>query len=314
MDQPRELGRFQIENDRDAGMEQGYTILMDVGGSFIKYAAANRKGELVPDSIGEMEANASGSEEEVFTAIREIIRLVRRTRPVTGACVSMPGPFDYDNGVSYMKHKFPALYGKSLRAPFEREGLAVAFLHDSTAFILGEYYDGVLRDAQNPCCVMLGTGLGFAWMRGGLVMVDDNQTPAMTLWRSPYLDGIAEDYVSTRAIRQYYGNQLSVKEIAEQARAGDARAAEAFRITAGHLSAILTPLLSRLHCDKFALGGQIAKSADLMPLELPVPWEVSNHLNDAALLGAAWYICRGRDACIQIVPRLEYFEEKRNNV
>ena len=287
-------------------MEQEYQLLMDIGGSFIKYAAANRKGELVPGSVGQMEANADGSAEEIFEVIGSIIRLARRDRPITGACVSMPGPFDFDNGVSHMKHKFPALYGKSLQFPFTREGLAVTFLHDSTAFILGEYHNGVLKGAQSPCCVMLGTGLGFAWIRSGFVMVDDNQTPAMPLWRCPYLDGIAEDYVSARAIRRYYDNRLSVKEIAERARAGEAKALDAFAVTADHLSAILTLLLKRLYCDKFALGGQIAKSADLMPLTLPVPWEVSVRPDEAALLGAAWYSCQGRNACVRIVPRLQF--------
>jgi len=287
-------------------MEQAYQLVMDIGGSFIKYAAANREGKLLPGSIGQMEANADGSAEEIFSTIREVIRLARCARPIAGACVSMPGPFDFDNGVSHMKHKFPALYGKSLRIPFEREGLPVIFLHDSTAFILGEYHGGVLRGAQSPCCVMLGTGLGFAWIRSGLVMVEDNQTPAMPLWRCPYLDGIAEDYVSTRAIRRYYDNKLSVKEIAERARAGEAKAREAFQVTTDHLSAILTPLLKRLYCDKFALGGQIAKSADLMPLDLPVPWEVSSRPDEAALLGAAWYSCQGRSACVRIIPRLQF--------
>ncbi len=287
-------------------MAQAQQLLLDVGGSFIKYAAASLQGELLPGSAGQMEANADGDAEDIYAAIGEIIRITRRVMPIAGACVSMPGPFDFDSGISHMQHKFPALFGKSLRVPFERESIPVTFLHDSTAFILGEYHEGVLKGAQSPCCVMLGTGLGFAWIRSGLVMVDDNQTPAMPLWRYPYLGGIAEDYVSTRAIRKYYDNTLSVKEIADRARAGEAKAMDAFHVTAGHLSAILTPLLKRLCCDRFALGGQIAKAADLMPLDLPVPWKVSGHPDEAALLGAAWYSCQGKSACIRIVPRLQF--------
>ena len=287
-------------------MQQDYHLLMDVGGSFIKYAVANSKGGMLPGSVGQMEANADGSAENIFGVIGEIIQIVRRDHPIAGACVSVPGPFDFDNGISHMQHKFSALFGKSLRIPFEREGIPVIFLHDSTAFILGEYHNGVLKGAQSPCCVMLGTGLGFAWIRSGLVMVDDNLTPAMPLWRAPYLDGIAEDYVSTRAIRKYYDNKLSVKEIAERARGGEAKALEVFQITGCHLSAILTPLLKRLCCDKFALGGQIAKSADLIPLELPVPWEVSGKPDETALYGAAWYSCQDRNTCLRIVPRLQF--------
>lgn len=54
-----------------------------------------------------------------------------------------------------MKHKFQALFGCSILPPFERAGLPVRFLHDSTAYILGEVSDGnaagregsLLRDA-----------------------------------------------------------------------------------------------------------------------------------------------------------------------
>ena len=177
----------------------------------------------------------------------------------------------------------------------------MAFLHDSTAFMLGECAEGALAGEENACCVMLGTGLGFSWVRDGRVCVDATQTPSLALWKTPYLDGIAEDYVSTRAIQRCYGQAVSVREIADAARGGDRRAEEAFLTAGRHLSRIMTEVVGRLGCRKLALGGQIAKSAELFRLELPVPWSVTKHPEDGALRGCCRYAALGRERCVQTV-------------
>lgn len=272
-------------------------LVLDVGGTYVKYALTDAAGCLLPDTVGQTPSDAQGSYEAFLAVLSRIIASAQERQDVGCACVSIPGPFDFEAGVSRMRHKFPALYGQSLRVPFERAGIGVSFLHDSTAFMLGEARDGVAQDMASPCCVMLGTGLGFAFMRGGRVCVNAQRGPAFSLWNMPYEGGIAEDYVSTRAIQGAYGEALPVKTIADRARQGDARAAQAFAGAGFHLSALLGALIPRLGCDGFVLGGQIAKSADLFGLQLDVPWRVSQHLDDAALRGASAYAAQGRAAC-----------------
>lgn len=279
-------------------MEDSFRLVMDVGGSFIKYGVCAPEGDLIESSVGQEPSPAQGNAQDIGAAFVRVIRRARAWGPVRSACVSTPGPFDFDKGVSLMRHKFAALYGQSLRTPFEAEGLLVTFLHDATAYILGEYHEGTLRGAQTPCCVMLGTGLGFACMRAGRALVDEGQTPVLRLWCSPYLDGIAEDYVSARAIQTRYGVNASVAQIALWAQEGDEKARLAFEETGRHLAAVLAPVVQALGCDRLALGGQIAKSADLFDLSLPVPWQPALHLDDAALRGAAWFARLGRTACV----------------
>lgn len=276
----------------------GKLLVLDIGGTFIKYGAADEKGGLIRETVRQIPSHAEEDAEAFFEALRAIIR--EQGGEAEKACVSIAGPFDYNNGISLMKHKFASLYGQSLRAPFEESGLSVAFLHDSTAFMLGEYLDGALKGAMNACCVMLGTGLGFAWVKDGKVCVDAEQSPALSLWNQPYLDGIAEDYVSTRAIQRYFGESLTVRQIAEQARQGDERAARAFSTAGEHLSAMMRQVIPRLGCEKFALGGQISKSADLLRLHLPVSWSVTAHPEDAALMGACRYAALGRERCVRV--------------
>lgn len=286
-------------------MTTGNILVLDVGGSFLKYGVADEKGALLPGSVGEAPARADESPEKVYEAFEEVIRRARETAPLAGACACFPGPFDYTHGVFRMKHKFQALFGCSILPPFERAGLPVRFLHDSTAYILGEVSDGTLRDAKNPCCVMLGTGLGYTMMKDGKVLIDESQTPALSLWCAPFREGIAEDYVSTRAIQTAYGQPLSVKDIAGLARQGDEKALQAFRKTGEALSELMGIIDRRFHPDKLALGGQIARSADLLHLNLPFPWEVSHHLDDAALRGAAYYALHSREECTAVLPKIQ---------
>ena len=279
-------------------------LVLDVGGTAIKYGLADEKGVLIPDSVRQTPSHANEDADAFLNTARGIIAECGGRDKIKACCVSMPGPFDFDRGVSLMQHKFTALYQKSLRPPFAESGIPVSFLHDSAAFMLGEYQDGSLRGADNACCVMLGTGLGFAWIKGGLVCVDERQIPCLSLWNSPYLDGIAEDYVSTRALQRMYGETVPIREMAEKARSGDERALNAFRTAGRHLSALMEKVIQKLGCERFALGGQISRAADLFSLSLPIPWSVTEYPEDAALRGACRYTALGRENCVQICDRI----------
>lgn len=275
-------------------------LVMDVGGTAIKYGLADEKGVLIPESVRQTPAHADEDADAFLNTVRGVIAEHGGRDGVKACCVSMPGPFDFDRGISLMRHKFTALYLRSLRPPFEESDIPVSFLHDSTAFMLGEYQDGTLRGADNACCVMLGTGLGFAWIRDGLVRVDERQIPCLSLWNTPYLDGIAEDYVSTRALRREYGEDITILEMSEKARSGDEKALNAFRTAGAHLSALMEKVIAKLGCNSFVLGGQISRSADLFALSLPIPWSVTKYPEDAALRGACRYAALGRENCVQI--------------
>lgn len=274
-------------------------LVLDIGGTAIKYAVADGEGRLLPGTAAQRPAHADGSYEAFLNVLRDIIAEARRSGELTRASVSIPGPFDYANGISRMKHKFQALYGKSLKTPFNEAGLPVRFLHDSTAFLLGEAGE---NDPPDCCGIMLGTGLGFAWMRDRRVLVDENQTPALTLWNMPFREGITEDYVSTRALLGRVPGTPDVKTLAEAARSGNPAAKEAFRAAGEALSELMNLLLPELGAQAVLFGGQIARSLDLFALELPVPWRVCEHPEEAALRGAARYAVLGPEGCVRTVP------------
>lgn len=276
-------------------------LVLDIGGTYVKYALTDEAGCLLPETVAQMPSGEQDGGEQFLAVLSRIVREAKQRQDVRRACVAIAGPFDFDAGISLMRHKLPALYGRSLRPPFEQVGVEADFLHDAAAFMLGEAREGMARAMRSPCCVTLGTGLGFTFMRGGKVCVNERRGPALSLWKMPFCGGIAEDFVSARAIQAAYGKALPVRAIAGLARQGDARAAEAFLEAGEHLSALLCMLIPRLGCDGMVLGGQIAKSAELLNLCLNVPWHVSQHLDDAALRGASCFAAQGRDACEQML-------------
>lgn len=288
------------------------TILsLDVGGTFVKYGMFHEEKGLDEASVGQFPIDEAAPAQEIVRALGAFLK----AHPADRVSVSIPGPMDYDHGTSFMKHKFVSLYGVPLDealAPF-LGGAPITFLHDGTSFLLGEMYDGNAAQYSRPAGVMLGTGLGFITGEAGHVNLNERNTPAFPLWNQPYREGIAENYVSSKAMRDHYtsrtGQTIDVKAISEAARAGDADAQAVFEENGRRLGEMLRAKWETLRFDGVVIGGQIARSLDLMasPLRetLPVPVQAARHLSDAALRGAAFYALRGREACARIFTEEE---------
>src|SRR5690606_4374061 len=110
--------------------------------------------------------------------------------------IAMPGPYDYENGISLISEqgKMKSLYGlsvKNLLADALRIPPAqIQFTNDAESFLKGEVFAGVGKGFSNTLGLTLGTGLGSA------IHVEDVVKDAK-LWTAPFRDGIAEDYLGT---------------------------------------------------------------------------------------------------------------------
>lgn len=182
-----------------------------------------------------------------------------------------------------MRHKFPALYGIPLR-PWIQEAagdLPVRFLHDSTAFLLGEYWKGGLQGEGNAAGVMLGTGLGFAYMRNGEVQLNPQGGPGFSLYTVPYRKGAAEDYVSRRGIISRYlertpmaGSGIDVADISRLAREGSEPARVTMRETGRMLGEILFPVLKEKGCAGLQSEGRYLKRTRCLAGTWSKPWRI----------------------------------------
>ena len=276
---------------------------MDVGGTMIKYGRTDNQGKLDFQSTGMLPSNAGAGLDSVLCSLRDAFLSASGPCGIDQVCISIPGPFDFRNGISRMAHKFPSLMGYSLKEYFASLGIRAMFLHDSTAFLLGESRHGGLGDVKNALCIMLGTGLGFSMMRDRRILVDESLSPLLPLWQCPWGQGIAEDAVSTRALQCDYGIPLPIHELAGLARNGDERALHSFRTLGAALSAMIRNLSEHVPCERICLGGQIALASDLMDLQFPFPWYVCEEPRWRPLEGAAVYAGTDcEDTCLNIVP------------
>ena len=143
---------------------------------------------------------------------------------LAGASIAMPGPFDYENGISQMRHKLPALFGVDLKsalaARFHWRPSQVRFVNDAAAFLLGEMGAGAAKGYHRAIGITLGTGIGCSFgiadQAGSRALTEGQGVPpGGEIWNLPYNGATVEDFVSTRFLRQQF--QLSPGQTLETA-------------------------------------------------------------------------------------------------
>ena len=255
-------------------------LTLDIGGTFIK-SAVFCDGKIVW-KLPQVPSCSNGSREEIASAIRTAIQ---QAGSVDRIAVSIPGPFDYKNGIFRAEHKFAAVCGCSF-SEFSG-GLPASFVHDANAFLLGEALHGAARGFRRAGGITLGTGLGAAFAVGGVLQLNALGSPAagVSLWNRPYRGGIAEDRVSARALLKNFPG-MDGKSLAEAAAAGDPAAQRAWRGYSEDLYELLRQWRAELETEVIVLGGQLCKGlihGEPLPAELGLRF--SELGEDAALWG-----------------------------
>ncbi|MDQ0638065.1 glucokinase [Pedobacter sp. W3I1] len=197
-----------------------YVLGIDIGGSHITAALLDmQQRNILKNSYTRERVDSHGSTEQIIhTWCSAIKAAYKKTGIQIGRLgIAMPGPFDYDNGISYIagNDKYAAFYGLNVKDLLANELKInrdqILMSNDASCFLAGEVFAGEARAYQNLIGITLGTGLGSAVCAEGKI-TDAN------LWCSPFLNGIAEDYLSTRwFLKRYYEltglNILNVREL-----------------------------------------------------------------------------------------------------
>ncbi len=287
-------------------------VALDVGGTTVAGGVVTSGGGLW-GAVREAESPSERESAVIVDTLGGILVDLRATAAeadlvVVAGGVAVPGPFDYQQGVSLIRHKFAALYGRSLRQPLEdRLGLPMAFLNDAAAFALGVWWSEWPQEAR-LLGVTLGTGVGSGFLvQGRLVAGSEGAPPEGEIWNLPFGDGILEDAVSGRGIERAYqrhgGAPAEVRDIAARAREGEAAARQAFSDLATALGEGLAETAGAFRPGRVVLGGQIAKAFDLFGAAAEeafarragyrAPFSVSG-TEHAAVLGAGRYALADR--------------------
>ena len=220
---------------------------------------------------------------------------------VCGAGLAMPGPFDYENGISQMRHKLLSIFGVNLKTDFAHrfgwQPAQVRFVNDAAAFLLGEVGAGAAKGYHRAIGITLGTGIGCAFAVDGRIAIpsdkpggDPGVPPGGEIWNLPYNGATVEDFVSTRFLRQQYqtltGLEVEVSAIADAAKgnlscpenppgsppakidpsdrlAAHCRARDAFLDFGRHLGLALNQHAAPFAPDIIVLGGGISRASAL---------------------------------------------------
>lgn len=292
---------------------QKYAIGVDIGGSHITCAAVNLEtGEIIRKTLTERRVNNQAQAFEIINiwseSISEVIKRIGFD-DLLGIGFAMPGPFDYVNGVSYIKgvSKYENLYGfnigdaiiSSIEAP---EAFGIRFINDASAFAVGEAWAGKAKNYRKSMSVTLGTGLGSAFINDRIPVVDGPDVPLNgCVYHLPYGESIADNYFSTRwflnTYREMTGREiLGVKELVSLAD-NDKIVSGIFEKFGNNLAAFLAPWLIKYGAEVLVAGGNISNAFNIFgpALENRLKSEgwngnvaVSELKEDAALLGSAF--------------------------
>lgn len=212
--------------------------------------------------------------------------------------IAMPGPFDYENGISLMQQgKFMDIYQVNIKEELAKRlsisSAQIHFVNDAAAFLEGEVFGGCVKDYKKIFGVTLGTGLGTTFYNG-IAATDED------LWDSPLKGSISEDYLATRwFIRRYAeltGEQISgTKDLLEKPKEIQSAIFDEY---ADSFAEFIITYVKSYDPEVLVIGGNIAKAypyfkerfnQNLIKNNISLPVKISAIFEDAAILGAASY-------------------------
>lgn len=296
-------------------MDKKYSIGVDIGGSHITSAVIDLdEGKIIRDTKFEIPVDNKAEANIIISqwskAIGKSISMVGKNN-IKGVGFAMPGPFDYPQGICLIRGvpKYEKLYGVNIGISVRKElGLGekvfFRFMNDASSFAVGEAWAGRASGAKRSMAITLGTGFGSAFISDRVPLVSGEDVPDMgCVYHIKYLDGIADDYFSTRWFTSKYEKlcdtrAAGVKDVAEAARSNDS-VRYLFKEFGYSLGSFLAPWLNNFGAEILVIGGNISRAYDLFGESLRSGLDdnncktevaISELKEDAALMGSAYLL------------------------
>jgi len=285
---------MQINN-----LSSSYILTADIGGSHITVSICDLQNyAILNEYTTRVGVDSKGTADDILTTWAGVFQQVlkKTTLPISALSVAMPGPFDYEKGISYIKglNKYEALYGMDIKGYLadllKLDPQLVQFRNDAESTIAGEVLMGAAKDDQRVLGVTLGTGFGSAYSENRI-------TKDINLGSNPYKETIADDYLSTRWFLKRYkeltGRSLAggVRELSELAEK-NAAVQDIFKEFALNMSDFLSEPVKRLDPEALIICGNIAKASKFFLPHLTgglnsIIIKLAQLNEDAPLIGAA---------------------------
>lgn len=293
-------------------MNKEYAVGIDIGGTHITTAIIDvKKMQLIDLSLHKESFDSNLPVEQVMSIWEKAIRTSienSKVENVMGLSVCMPGPFDYENGICWIKDqsKYEHFYGLNVRYLFQgtlnlTSDFPILFENDAVCFGKGEVYKDALNLSKKVMAITLGTGLGACFIDKGVSIATGESVPTDgEIYNLVFKESIAEDYVSARGLLKHYktltGNNLNNGlEIFNLAVNGEANAIKVFEQMGEDLAEIVIPWLEKFGADGFIIGGKIANASEfflpsfnrkIKEAGIDIKVSISKDNEAAALIGA----------------------------
>lgn len=279
--------------------DNSLVIASDIGGTHITAALVDIcQWQVISESTARHAVNSHADAKSILSAWASPFKEVIANHPTLASPmigIAMPGPFDYEGGISRMRDqdKYDNLYGMDIRRELaERtdvEGVNIRFINDAAAFLQGEVFAGKHNGHAKMLGITLGTGLGSAVWEKGSNAVDAD------LWKTPYLDSNMEEYLVTRwFVRRaaQYGIKVTGLRELLQLREQHTFVEDILAEYSHHLIQFLTFFSEQEKTEKFIIGGNISRAWNIFYGFDPDGFaqfdiHISQLGEDAALIGAA---------------------------
>lgn len=254
-------------------------IGVDIGGSHHTIAIVDVNANKIVD--GSRIHTRIDSKQDALTILTKIIDGIKSCSdkfegPVIGIGISIPGPFDYNEGISkiFNCNKYDSLFGVNIKSYLYHnlKGLVdhpskIVFGNDAHSFLQGEAIKKSIN-SKNIVGITLGTGIGSGFMsKREIVEMAVNVPQNGYVYNLPYKGKNAEDWFGESWFMSACKNKFShkinnVEALAEEA-SKSFEAKIIFEEFGNNLGEFLSPILKNFNAEYLIIGGGIAKSFSL---------------------------------------------------
>lgn len=273
-------------------------LAADIGGTHITSALVDiQTWQILEDTISRSHVNSKSEAKTILLGWKDCLStsLSQTEVNVPSLGIAMPGPFDYENGISLIKgqDKYEALYQLNVKDALNEmidQPLTIRLINDAAAFLQGEVFAANLANREKVLGITLGTGLGSAIWKKGAPAYDAD------LWNSPYQESIFEEFLVTRWFTRRFFELSGIQEEGVKAIIQQHKEHPQFATLMEEYTAALYDFLcffaERENCNTFIIGGSISKSWALISSYNSEKFErleifIGQYAEKAALIGAA---------------------------
>ncbi len=266
-------------------MDKDVVLGVDIGGSHVSTALVRvNGGEVIEGSYYKEAVHSQGNGELIIDQwIKAFEYSLSKavSSNVKGIGISIPGPFDYKKGISWIKglNKYEELYGVNIRDLLTSRlscggDVPIHFENDAVCFGLGASQLDKAAQCNKVIAITLGTGLGATFLEDNKIQKKGKGVPQEGyLYNVPFKEGIAEDYISTAWLVDQYvtlsGHEVKgAKEIYEYALKNDQQAIDLFKEFGRNLGECLLPWIVAFKAECVIIGGSLSKAASIFLPEL----------------------------------------------